>query len=273
MLKLIACLLMLIDHIGFYFAGSLPAELVVLMRAVGRLAFPIFAWLVARGYGRTRNQFIYFVRMSAFAVVSEGIIRSGHALIGLTMDWTNVLVTFALAIVVLSGYQLATHSFLDMIASLRPIPPTNNTVPTPPRYDVRINLGGIELDPRIGLPLGVLMMLLAAGATIWLKPDYGLYGIAAVLLFHIIQDRVDEKDQLKWSVQLFILLNALFVPVRVFLMHWPLDWAVLQCLSVLAIPLCYLYDKERRPAPALKYFFYLFYPLHMFLLSLLRYLL
>lgn len=273
MLKLIACLLMLIDHIGFYFSASLPDDLVLLMRAIGRLAFPVFAWLVARGYSRTRNPFVYFLRMSVFALLSELVIRIGHALIGLQMDWTNVLVTFALALVVISGYRIATRSFLDMIASLRPIAPTTNTLPTPPRFDVRINLGGIELDPRIGLPLGILMILLAAGAAIWLKPDYGLYGLAAVLLFYVIQDRVEENSQMKRSVQFFILLNALFVPVRIFLMRWPLDWTVLQCLSVLALPLCYLLNEGPKPKPALKYFFYVFYPLHLFLLSLLRYLL
>ncbi len=270
MLKLIACFLMLIDHIGFYFADRLPPGLSVVMRAAGRLAFPVFAWLVAKGYTRTRNPLRYFSRMSAFAIVSEIVIRAGHALIGLNLGGTNVMVTFALALVVLSGYILATRSFWDMIASMRPISPTAHTAPTPPRYDVRLNPRGLSLDPRIGLPVGILMILAAAGAALWLRPDYGLYGLAAVLLFYVIQEHFEPEDQLKRSLQFFILLNALFIPVRLFLMHWPLDWTILQCLSVLALPLCVRFDRERRPGPVLKYFFYVFYPLHIFLLSLLR---
>lgn len=270
MLKLLACLLMLIDHIGFYFADRLPAGAVLLMRATGRLAFPIFAWMLARGYKRTRNPLIYFVRMSAFAVFAEFAIRFAHNLTGISLDGTNVLVTFALAIVLLTGYHLATHAYLDMVASLRPIAPTANTLPTPSRFDLRVNPGGLSLDPRIGLPVGIVVIMIAVAATLWLKPDYGLFGLASVLVFYIVQEKAEEQNQQKRTLQAFIVLHALFLPIRLFLEHWPADWAILQCLSILAIPLCYRFDSRKRPKALLKYFFYFFYPAHIVLLCLLR---
>jgi hypothetical protein len=270
MLKLLACLFMLLDHIGFYFSSSLPMPLVLVLRSVGRLAFPIFAWSVARGFTRTRNLLRYFLRLCLFAILTEILFRIIHPMAGINMDWSNVLVTFSLSLVLLAGYQMATRSTLDMIASLRPISPTPDTIPTAPLFDVRINIGGIELDRRIGLPLGILMMLLAMGATLWLKPDYGIYGLCTVWLFYAAHDRIPEKDQFRWAMQGFILLNLIFMIFRIATKDTTADWAILQCLSIAAVPLCYLRIRERKPAPVVKYAFYLFYPLHVLILLLLR---
>ena len=269
MLKLLACFFMLLDHIGYYFAFALPESVVFILRTLGRLAFPIFAWLVARGYTRTRNPILYFARMTLFAGLSELIIRLANQIAGLTIEGTNVMVTFALAIALISGYRMAAHSFLDMIASLRPISPTPNTLPAP-RFDVRINLGGITLDPRIGFPLGCLMSLAAISLTLWLEPDYGLFGLGAVLLFYIIHDVVPEKSQEQRALQSFVIFNIIFLGIRIFLMKWQADWSVLQTFSILALPICYRLDKNRRPNPAFKYGIYVFYPLHILVLCLIR---
>jgi len=157
---------MLLDHVGYFFAFALPEPLVIVLRTLGRLAFPIFAWSVARGYIRTRNIFHYFLRMSIFAAMTEVLFRLMYACAGMTMASSNVLVTFSLAISLLTGFRMATRSGLDMIASLRPISPTPQTLPTATRFDVRINIGGIELDRRIGLPLGLAIMLLSMALTI-----------------------------------------------------------------------------------------------------------
>jgi hypothetical protein len=270
MLKLLAALFMLLDHVGYYFYDLLPESIILIFRSVGRLAFPIFAWLIARGYERTQNSFHYFIRISIFAVVSEVIIRAGHALIGWPMSWTNVLVTFSLSLFAIAGYRLAYHSFLDMIASLRPISPTSNTLPTYSKYDVRVN-PGIRMDPRIGLPLGSLMIALAVGGALWLKPDYGVFGLVSVLLFYIVMSRFPDEQQQRRCFQGFVLLHIVFIPIRIFVENWPIDWVLLQILSLFSIPICFALDRNRRPSRILKYFFYVFYPLHLLLLCLIRY--
>ena len=50
-LKLIALITMTIDHIGFML---LPQ--VKILRAIGRIAFPIFAYMIAEGCQYTRNR-------------------------------------------------------------------------------------------------------------------------------------------------------------------------------------------------------------------------
>ncbi|HBP37707.1 MAG TPA: hypothetical protein DD640_03005, partial [Clostridiales bacterium] len=91
-----------------------------------------------------------------------------------------------------------------------------------------------------------------------------------VWLFYAVHDHYQEKDQPKRDIQGFILLNLLFLALRVLIGHEPADWASLQSLSVLAVPLCYLLNQEKRPKTAAKYAFYVFYPLHVLVLLLIR---
>ena len=54
-LKIIALTAMLIDHIGVVLTSLYPdyAHILILFRAVGRLAWPIFAYLLAEGFRHT----------------------------------------------------------------------------------------------------------------------------------------------------------------------------------------------------------------------------
>ncbi len=74
-LKIIAILSMLIDHIGFacgyYFSEIGFAGGYYLCRAIGRLALPIFAFLIANGFRHTRSITKYALRLFAFAIISE----------------------------------------------------------------------------------------------------------------------------------------------------------------------------------------------------------
>jgi hypothetical protein len=66
MIKLIAMVTMLIDHIGLVFFPDM-----IWFRIVGRLAFPLFAWGIARGYRYTRNYKIYALRLLVLGLVSQ----------------------------------------------------------------------------------------------------------------------------------------------------------------------------------------------------------
>lgn len=65
-LKLIAVASMLVDHVGYLLCGNL-----YWMRAVGRLAFPLFAFLLVEGFLHTRSVGRYCLRLAVFAVLSE----------------------------------------------------------------------------------------------------------------------------------------------------------------------------------------------------------
>ena len=69
-LKVIAILSMTIDHIAYYYGVSNP-YVYELMRTVGRIAFPTFAFLLAEGYVYTRNRQRYMLSLFTFAILSE----------------------------------------------------------------------------------------------------------------------------------------------------------------------------------------------------------
>lgn len=65
-IKVLAIVLMLIDHIGLFF---FPQE--VIFRVIGRLSFPLFAWLIANGARHTHNINAYTIRIFLFALLSQ----------------------------------------------------------------------------------------------------------------------------------------------------------------------------------------------------------
>lgn len=77
MVTLFAFTFMLFDHFRIAFC---PDNIFLL--AVGRLAFPLFAWGITRGYKVTKSFYKYSLRLLILAVVSqlpfELFLRSGH---------------------------------------------------------------------------------------------------------------------------------------------------------------------------------------------------
>ena len=65
-LKLIAMTTMLLDHIGAVIYPDILG-----FRIIGRLAFPLFAFLITEGYRQTSSYKNYFVRLSIFSVISQ----------------------------------------------------------------------------------------------------------------------------------------------------------------------------------------------------------
>lgn len=65
-IKIIAVIAMLIDHIGFVFFPR-----VEILRIIGRIAMPLFAFQIALGFNHTKNRNKYLLRILAFALISQ----------------------------------------------------------------------------------------------------------------------------------------------------------------------------------------------------------
>ncbi len=153
MLKFFACLFMLIDHIGFtFFPGALW------IRAIGRLAFPIFAWYIAIGFGRTRNQWRYLLRLLIFGLISQlpfallfhnATFQEPSSFI----EGTNVLFTFVFALLAMMLLQESLNK---------------------------------PVHQRILYWIGAVGVAYAAEIC---KTDYGFYGVLFVLMFYLVKHR------------------------------------------------------------------------------------
>jgi len=66
MIELVAVVSMIIDHVGFVFFPEM-----IIFQIIGRLSFPLYAYLIALGYSRTKNSIIYFFRVLVLAIVSQ----------------------------------------------------------------------------------------------------------------------------------------------------------------------------------------------------------
>ncbi len=91
-LKIIGLAAMTIDHIGLIF---LPQY--VILRIIGRLAFPIFAYMIAEGCRYTKNMYRYFGLMAGCAVACQVV---GYLTTGSLCQC--VLVTFSLAVALIA---------------------------------------------------------------------------------------------------------------------------------------------------------------------------
>lgn len=71
--KMIALVSMLIDHTGCMLAYlyKLSASQYLVMRSLGRIAFPLYAFLIVNGFEKTGSRTKYLSRLCAFAALSQ----------------------------------------------------------------------------------------------------------------------------------------------------------------------------------------------------------
>ncbi|MDO3677313.1 TraX family protein [Paenibacillus ehimensis] len=95
MVKIIAFISMFVDHLGQVF---FPNNLI--LSAIGRIAFPLFAWGIAVGIKRTSNSKLYACRILILALISE----VPHLLI-LDTGYLNVCFTLLVGLLVIKLYE------------------------------------------------------------------------------------------------------------------------------------------------------------------------
>ena len=167
MLKLLALVTMLVDHIGYMY---FPNE--ILFKIIGRLAFPIFAYQIAIGYSRTSNIKKYVLRLSLFALITQIPYCFFSPDIKFNPIHFNVLFTFLAAIGLLCVYDMGILNIKSFIKD---------------KNYIHL-LYGIFL-----LALAIVIIILPEVLSFLIKDfylEYGLLGLALVLLFHVFQEKM-----------------------------------------------------------------------------------
>lgn len=235
MLKIIGAVSMVCDHMGVILFPE--AEI---LRIIGRLAFPIFAFLIAEGAKYTRNKLRHFLMLSLFA----GAIQLVYSLyLGSTLEM-NVMVTFTLSLLIIYALDALKIAIFE--------------------YDT-------PLFKKIFCALAVIgVFLIAIIADAMLDLDYGLSG-ALVPVFPAICTTPKVKnppEYFKWldTPLLRVCVTALGI------LALAIDDGDIQYYSLFVIPILLLYSGQRGKYK-MKYFFYIFYPLHLGILWLIAMLL
>lgn len=96
-IKLIAAAAMVLDHVG---SELLPQ--ILLLRIIGRLAFPVFAYCIAEGSRYTRRPAWYAGRLWVLGLLCVTVYAAYAGVI-----FGDVLVTFALSLCVLYAFRFA----------------------------------------------------------------------------------------------------------------------------------------------------------------------
>ena len=120
-LKLIACVAMFLDHAGAVVVPYLPVPymetLYYIVRGIGRIAFPIYAFLLAEGMRHTHDPQKYILRLALGILLAE--IPFDLALFGAwTWEYQNVMVTLTLGAVMVLCMQKTEKRWLKALLIL-----------------------------------------------------------------------------------------------------------------------------------------------------------
>lgn len=238
-LKLLACISMLCDHIG-YFGIYYSSGLGNVLRAVGRLAFPIYCYLLAFGFRKTHDRRRYLLRLCAFALISE--LPFNYCFSGrLSFGTENVYYTLALGLIALIMY--------DAMAQSR---------------------------SRLVRALALLPTLLCALLAEWLETDYGGLGVALIVLLYLAGD---SKLYQTVTCLLFgasrVLTALVAAMLQGFVAPEITSWDLMELFAIAAALPIMLCNGERGAYPrskpgrvVMKYAFYAFYPAHLLIVGL-----
>lgn len=222
MIKLIAAITMLIDHIGvILFPDSL------LLRIVGRISMPLFAYCIARGFYYSRikgTEKRYCRNMILFATVSQ---VPFYMMCG---KGYNI------------GYTWLFSLLLLMIATWK----TDKLWKKLTAFSVAV--------------VAVVWFVEFAGFAV----DYGVGGIATPLLFYLII-AMEKESAVNYAI-------AVLGGWGIYCICSGSAAALGQVFSVLSIPVLAVVKRFDRKIKLPKWFFYGFYPVHILVLLLIRYL-
>ena len=233
-LHILAMAFMFCDHL---WATVVPGN--DWLTCLGRLAFPIFAFMLVEGYFHTRNLKKYALRLLVFAVVSEIPFNLMLVSSPFFLFHQNVIWTFLIG--------------LWMI-----------------HLNEKAKATGI-MKVRLPVAAGTLFLGYVLGIVSF--SDYNGAGVLMVLVFYFFRDRTPLSIAAQLAGMYYInfeMLKGLVFPVTLFGTTFELPQ---QGLAILALIPLWLY--QGRKVYSSKWFqqlCYWFYPVHMLLLWLIRYL-
>lgn len=238
MVKLIAILAMTIDHIAWMVFPGYPREPVpILLHIIGRVTCPVMCYFIAEGYHYTRNVSQYTRRLFAFAFLSH----------------------FA--------YVFASMDFADWRSFL------------PGYYGTILNQTSVMWSLAWGLVMlrivnskkirknALKVILIILICLVSFPSDWSCVASLCILAFGT--NRGNFKAQILWM----LFYTAIYATVYYFAIDKVYGW--IQMAVVFAIPVLMMYNgqrgKNQKCNSIMKWFFYAYYPVHLFVIGWIQY--
>lgn len=259
-LKWVALVLMVLDHIHYFFAytGRIPEWFSML----GRLAAPLFLFCLAEGFSHTRNRKKYFMKVYVIHLLMSGLLFLMIAgVLPVRPDgfypMNGMMTSFSILMVVFQGMDWLGEKCWG---------PGLAAVVLPLAWPV---LAGLLMQgiPALQMPLSVLGYTLLP---LWnSNPDAGIGTIlTGILLYGFRKNRRVQAGVFAGFTVLYYFLYPLLVLSRSPGFHWTMMFTTAyEWYGALAAVLMLCYNGERGRGP--KRFFYLFYPAHVYVLYML----
>ncbi|NLY09895.1 MAG: hypothetical protein GXZ11_08455 [Tissierellia bacterium] len=251
-LKILALVLMLIDHIHyiFDFTGSIP----LLFKQVGRLSAPIFLFIFIQGFIKTKNREKFFTRIYIvyflMGIVYCGLNIYGGARSDGFIPQNAIFSNFIILFILFSGIEEFKNGKLlkGVIFISFPIV-----------YDKVFSFFISSIGYKSALAIWTYAIF-PAYSTIM---DGGIFYILTGLLLYIFVEnrRLQVLSYVLFTLGIYIVYYSVMIPnfnmITMFNSYY-------QWMSVFAAPFMLLYNGER--GKDIKSFFYVFYPLHIYIL-------
>lgn len=256
-LKMIAVITMLVDHTAATIVERMMNEMpawgpvtlenydvwqnfYMVLRGIGRMAFPIYCFLLVEGFYHTRNKAKYALRLFLFALISEVPFDMAFQESFFDSSDNNVFFTLLIGLLTIWAYdevrkraEIRRAAYVSGSAAGRENPGTS--------YGTWVISGVLWSLFMAAVPL------LGCGLAYLLRTDYDAAGVLAVFIMYLFY----ERRQLGFGLMVFS-LGVLSSSLEF--------WAFF-----MLIPMKYYNGTRGRQ---MKYFFYWFYPVHLLILSL-----
>jgi len=257
MLKTIAIIAMVIDHIAFYFSFKLSPIVYTICRGIGRISMPIFVYILVQGFFHTKNFNKYVARIGVLAIITQILISilmvinikfvPSYVYAKQVYITANILFTFAICLI--------TMKILHEDILIKKWPYNKN------------------------LSLKIIAIIFICIACIFIPLDYGVeVVILSAFMYYLEKFKIKvmiEKNSSQSSIK-NILLNS-FSETKIQMLYLGIILATLFMLVIyfnaywtvlLAIVPISLYNGERGKI-SLKYVYYIIFPLqHVLFYSL-----
>lgn len=241
-LKIIALITMIIDHMGVVFPETFGFE----FRVIGRIAFPIYVFLIAQGFRHTKNPIKFLARLFAFAIISEPVfdwaLRGANSLGDVNFFAnTNIFYTLFLGGAAITAYKKIREKLHWVVAAL---------------------------------PVLVFAWL----AEYIFTSDYGAYGVIFIFVMYLLPfdnfplyKGIDSYKRFAiismallclWQHE-WVFTDALFYGIADVP---PIAWMLIP-VTLISVLLVAFYNGKR--GPNFKWLFYWSYPVHLVVLAVL----